>query len=141
MALIPDERAITELAVFNTLIPQDDPGNLRVFGLPQEFHDRPVRIFVDHDRDLGTPNRDEALIVDPAQAVLVMDIGECGEHRILLVVRTQVFDQPYSVRADSYVHWDEWMEYAVVMEVPMFVRPVPKFRSWRPSDACGETLC
>ena len=59
--------------MFNTLIRQDHPGNLRRFGFPSEFRNWRAKIFVDHDRDLGTPNRDEALIADPAQAVIAME--------------------------------------------------------------------
>ena len=118
MVVLPDELAITELAVFNTLIPQGHPGNLRRFGFPSEFSDQRARIFVDHDRDLGTPNRDEALIADPAQAVLAMEFGEPWDSRPLLIVRTQVLtEQTYSVGTDSHICWDEWREGAVVMGV------------------------
>jgi len=121
MVVAPDERIITELVVFDTLIPQGHPGNLRQFRFPPEFRDRRARIFIDHDRDLGTPNRDEALIADPAQAVLTMQFGEHWEHHHLLVVRTQVLtEQTYLVGTDPHICWDEWREDTVVMEVPVY---------------------
>ena len=119
MAVIPSWLDITEFAVFNTLIPQDHPGNLRRFGFPPQFRNWHAKIFVDHDRDLGTPNRDEALIADPVQALLVMELMEFAGPHALLVVRTQPFDQPYPVHGDSsVVPWAEWGRYVVVLWVP-----------------------
>jgi len=119
MVIIPSGLAITELVVFNTLIPQDRPGNLRRFRVPQEFRDWPAEIFVDHDRDLGTPNGDEALISDPAQAVLAIKLLRSSEPYALLVVRTQAFDQPYSEHEDlRIVPWAEWGRYVVALRVP-----------------------
>ena len=109
VAVIPDSSAITELTVFNTLISRDDPGYLRRLVFPPEFRDMPADIHVDCDRDLGTLGKDAALLPDPAQAVLVMDIWADRELRILLVVRTQVLvEQVHSARTDLCVPWDEW---------------------------------
>jgi len=115
--------------VFNTLIPQGNPGNLRRFGFPPEFRNRRhVGVFVDHDRDLGTPNRDEALIADPAQAVLAVELGEPWDPHPLLIVRTQVLtEQTYSVGTDSHIHWDEWREGVVVMVVSPYSSLQPTF--------------
>jgi len=119
MILIHDEWAITELAVFNTLIPQDHPGNLQRFGFPPEFHNWQARIRVDYDRDLGTPKKNRALITDPAQAVLAMELLQPVGPHALLVVRTQAFAQLYSVHEDSsIVPWTEWGRYVVVLRVP-----------------------
>lgn len=52
MGVLPNTSAIKELIVFNTLIPQGGPGNLRRLGLPQRFCGRVVDISVDHDRPL-----------------------------------------------------------------------------------------
>ena len=120
VAVIPTGWTITELVVFNTLIPQNHPGNLRRFGFPPESCGWRAKIFVDHDRDLGAPNRDEALIADPAQAVIAMEFDEAWEPRALLVVRTQVFSQPCSVHTGSSVlPWTEWGRYAVALWVPV----------------------
>jgi len=89
MALV-DRWGIAELAVFNTLVPQGSSGNLRRFGFPPEFRDRHGKIFADCDRDLGTPNRGDAFVPDPTQAVLAVELGRCSEPHLLLVVRTQV---------------------------------------------------
>ena len=109
LAVIPDRSAIAELAVFNTLILQDHPGYLQRLAFPPEFHNKSAKIHADHDRDLGTPNRDEALLPDPAQVVLVINLRQHQESGILLVVRTQVLvKQVHSVRADRRVPWDQW---------------------------------
>jgi len=124
MVIISSRLAITELAVFNTLIPQDHPGNLRRFGVPLKFRDWHAEIFVDHDRDLGTPNGDEALIADPVQAVLAIKLRQSAEHCAFLVVRTQAFDQPYSEHGDSsIVPWAEWGRYVVVLWAPELHTP------------------
>jgi len=118
MIVLPDGWTATDLAVFNTLIPQGDPGNLRRFVISPVFRGRLARIFVDRDRDLGSPNRDEAFIPDPAQAVLVMELGERWEPHPLLVVQMRVLiEQKCSVRADSHIRWDEWRGDVVVMVV------------------------
>ena len=119
MAVIPGGIGITKLTVFNTLVPQDHPGNIRQLGLPQEYHERTAKIYVDHDRLLGMPNRDEPLIADPAQAVFVVKLmGDWeSESPAFLVVRMRtLIKQTYSTRADSYVPWSEWGRDAVVME-------------------------
>ena len=116
VAAIPSRSAITELTMFNTLVPQDHPGYMRRLAFP--FHHKHADMHLDHDRDLGTPNDDEGLLPDPAQAVLVIDLWSDREPRVLIVVRTQVLvEQVYSMRADSPVPWDEWGRDAVVIEV------------------------
>jgi len=118
VAVIPNRSAITELAVFNTLVPQHRPGYMRRLAFPLEFRDKRANMHVDLDRDLGTPNMDEELLPDPAQAVLVVDLGQDQEHCILLVVRTQaLIEQVHSVRADSRVPWDEWGTDTVAIRV------------------------
>ena len=78
-----------ELFVFNTLIPQDHPRNLRRFGLPQGLQECEVRISLDHDRSSGAVNRDGPLIVDPTQTVSVVDLrSRLGEQRGFLILRT-----------------------------------------------------
>ena len=118
VAVIPDRSVAAELVVFNTLVPRDHPGYMRRLAFPLKFHDMCAYMYVDHDRDLGTPNKDDGLLPDPAQAVLVTSIWADPEIRILLVVRTQVLvEQLYSVHAGSPVPWDEWGRDAVTIEV------------------------
>ncbi|KAF9645020.1 hypothetical protein BDM02DRAFT_3120950, partial [Thelephora ganbajun] len=90
MVVTPEKSSSVELAVFNTLIPQGHPGNVQRLELPPHFHDQLTNIRVDHDRYLGIPNTDEALIADPAQAVLVIELEGFLEPTVLLVVRVQV---------------------------------------------------
>jgi hypothetical protein len=121
LAVLHRESGVAELAVFNTLFPQDHPGNVQRLGLPPDAHNRGAYIYVDHARQLGTPNKDDTLIADPAQAVFVVGLGECCTPQLLLVIRTQtLIEQVCSVRADSRVPWDQWERDAVVVEAPMY---------------------
>jgi len=120
MVVIPSGYGNTKLAVFNTLIPRYHPGNLRRLGLPRRLFECAAKIHADHDRPLGPPNTDEPFIVDPAQAVLVMELTEGWDSTVFLVVRTQtLIEQAYSMPADSCVPWDKWGSDSVVMEVPV----------------------
>ena len=108
-----------ELVVFNTFIPQDDPSNSRRFSIPSGPYDLDARICIDHNRHLGTPGVDEHLVVDPAQAIFVMEFLNSRDLPVLVVARTQaLIDHACSPRADSHVPWDEWGKGAVFMEVP-----------------------
>ena len=50
IVVLPDASDITELIVFNTLIPQGCPGNLHRRGLPQVFlHLKDGQIRVDYE--------------------------------------------------------------------------------------------
>ena len=62
VVILVNKSDVTELFVFNTLVPQDHPGNLRRLELPQQFHHTAAKICVDRDRSLGT----QPLIPDPA---------------------------------------------------------------------------
>ena len=119
IAIIPDGFGMTELTVFNTLIAQDRPGNLRQLVLPGQFLDRTARIRVDHDRPLGARNGGGPLIADPVQGVLIVELGGLRPP-VFLVARTQaLIEQIGSTRADSgsRIPWNEWGRGAVVMEV------------------------
>ena len=114
--VIFDRWAITDsLVVFDTLVPQYHPQRLL---FPLEFRNTSVGICVDHGRDLGTPDKDEVLLPDPAQAVLIIELGQDREHQMLLVVRTQILvNWVDSVRADYRVPWDEWGRDTVAIQV------------------------
>jgi len=111
----------TELSVFNTLVPQDHPENLRRFKLPQKYHERVFRVHLDHDRSRGMVNRDGPLIVDPTQDIFIMDFARTPrEPRVLLVMRTQgLIGFLCSKRADVQISWEEWGRDAVVMDIPI----------------------
>lgn len=113
-----------ELTVFNTLIPQHRPGNMRRLGLSRRSYGRhwTGRMSLDGDRPLGTPDRDEPLIADPTQALLVLELSIGRDPSVFLVIRTQVLlgliDQtPSTCVSSSPVPWDEWMGDTVVIEV------------------------
>jgi len=97
MVVLPNGSDITELIMFNTLIPQGRPGNLRRLGLPQgSHHYQATKIYIDHDRPLGALNRNEPLIVDPAQADLILEIMN-WDLRVFFVVRIQALVETIAV--------------------------------------------
>ena len=119
VAIIPDKSATAELVVFNTLIPQGHPGHLQRLAFPPEFRGKRANIRIDHGWNTGTLNRDEVLLLDPAQAVLIMELGGRPEPLVLLVIRIQaLIEQTYSTRADLSVPLDEWGRNAAVISVP-----------------------
>lgn len=116
VVILVNKSDVTELFVFNTLVPQDHPGNLRRLELPQQFHHTAAKICVDRDRSLGT----QPLIPDPAQAVLVVELENSWDARVFLVVRTHaLIEQTCSTFADPCVPWDEWGRDVMVMEGSM----------------------
>jgi len=109
-----------ELAVFNTLLPQDHPGNPRRFRLPPVSVGRGVHVHLDRDRSLGKVNRDGPLVVDPTQAIIIMSLFPTVlEPQILFVLRAQpLIECVRSMGTDTQIPWDEWGRGAVVMEIP-----------------------
>jgi len=85
-----------ELAIFDTLVPQDDPRSLRWFRLPPVSVGRGVHVHLDRDRSLGAANRDGHLVVDPNQAILILSLfpGTAGLSRSADATfdRTRVFN-------------------------------------------------
>ena len=148
VVVLPLAAAIAELIVINTLVPQYDTGGLRRLVLPQRFHGKYTTIRIDHDRPLGTLNRYDPLIADPAQAVLVLDIENSRGPRFFLVVRIQALvEQTRLTGAGPCVPWDEWCGDAVVMGIPIqddepnvFVHGAQVVVVWAPSDQDWRVL-
>ena len=120
MVLTPDRsNGLVELVLFNTLLPQDHPRNLRRFRIPPRYRKRFTFVITDRDRSLGTPG--ESLITDPAQAILVVDVCNAEEpYHFSLVLCTQTLvARACSMSSDTYIPWNEWEGDAVIMEMPM----------------------
>jgi len=111
-----------ELVVFDTLTPQDHPGGFRRFGLPLRYRNHSPRIHADCDRPLGITTRGGPLVVDPTQAVLVVELTQRidpGPH-VLLTVRTDVLIQhACSVCTVPCIPWEEWGKDAVATEIAL----------------------
>ena len=107
----------TALVVFNTLVPQDHPNNVRWFMLPPKYLGQGAEVHLGHDRSLGVMDRGGHLIPDPSQAILTMSLSRCD--RVFLVLRTQtLIEHACSMGAGVQIPWDEWGRDAVVMENP-----------------------
>ena len=76
--------AITELFLFDTLLPQDYPRNLRRVHLPPTYYRVPSTITLP-DTPRGVLSWHEPLIVDPAQAIHIVKIfrADSCRHTIL----------------------------------------------------------
>ena len=74
--------------MFNTLIPQDHPGNFRHFVLPWKHLDPTVCVRLDHDGSLGIADRGGPL-VDPTQDIFIVEFRIHGG-RVFLILRTQL---------------------------------------------------
>ena len=109
------------LSVFNTLLPQDHPRHMRQFKLPPKHGQRSARVHLDRDRSLGTVDRDGPLIVDPTQAILVMDLSpSVRQPQTLIILRMHpLIEHTCSMRPEVQIPWDEWGRDAVVMEIPI----------------------
>jgi len=106
------------LFVFNTLIPQDHPGNFRWFGFPLKYFGQGNRTHLDHERSLGIVNRDESFIVDPTQDIFIVDFRN-PDRRVFLILQTRLVIEYVCLEpVDVRISWDEWGRDAVVMEVP-----------------------
>lgn len=110
-----------ELLVCNTHVPRDHPGNFRRFKLPSKYRDRNARLYLHHDRSFGAANKDRPLLVDPTQAIFIMELlFSPPKPAILLALRIQpLIELACSMRTDVEVLWDEWGKGSVAMEFPM----------------------
>jgi hypothetical protein len=117
-----------EFPVFDTLLPQDHPRNLRWFRLPWKYRGRGAYLHVDRGGSLRTVDRDGPLIVDPTQAIIIMDFLETSqEPRVYLILRIQpLIEYACSMRADVRIPWNEWGRGAVAMEIPSTVTVNPE---------------
>ena len=106
--------------LFNTLVSQDDSRSLRRFRVPQRYRNWFPSVIIDRGMPLGTLNQDEPLIVDPAQAFIVIELFR-GEVSTLasIVLRTQaLIRHSCSMSTDTHIPWEEWGKDAMIIEIP-----------------------
>ena len=110
--------SLAELALFDTLLLQGHPRNLRRFHIPMRYRNRFSSIITDRDGSLGT--QDGPLIIDPAQTILVVRLFDTDEPlRILLVLRIRaLITRACSMSSDTCIPWEEWERDVMVMEMP-----------------------
>jgi hypothetical protein len=106
-----------ELFVFNTLIPQGRPKNVRRLELPPKYQHRHCNLYLDDDRSLGKFNRDGPLIVDPTHSIVLLELASCHQQSIFLILRAQsLIECACSMRTDDQMPWDECRRGAVDMK-------------------------
>ena len=110
---------VPELVVFNTLLPQDHPRSFRRLNLPLKYLGWDVHIHLDLDGSLGIANRDEPLIADQNQAVLLVELSSMKwRSEVFLIVQTRLLiEHVCSLGAEVRIPWNEWGRGAVVMGV------------------------
>jgi len=109
-----------EFMLFNTLIPQDRPRELRRFSVPQKYRDWFPSVNIDHEMPSGTMSRDEPLVVDSTQAITVLNLFR-GPAHVLIVLRTQaLIKHACSMGVDTHIPWKELEKDAVVVDVPVY---------------------
>jgi len=103
-------RTISQFTVFDTLISQGSPTNLRRFCVPLKYSGWKPSMHVDRDMPLGTPNQDDPLIVDPAQAFVVLGLfSGVTSTSVYIVSRIQaLINHTCSPSTEIYVRWGEW---------------------------------
>jgi hypothetical protein len=107
----------SDLGVFDTRIPQNRPDGFQRFGVPPRYFCGHVHVRVDRDRPPGTVSREEPFTVDPAQAVIVMELFLLNGSgpRVLLAMQINAL----IARTGSYIPWEEWGGDSVVAEIPL----------------------
>ena len=113
---------IPELVVFDTRTPQVHPECFRRFGLPPEYRNNVAHINFDCNRPLRTVTQEGPLIVDPTQAILVVETDpqhSLGTHGQLVVRINALIEHECSARTDSLIPWEEWGEGSVYMKIPL----------------------
>ena len=109
-----------KLTVFDTYVPQDNRGNSRRFNFSQKHQGAHILIHVDPNRYLGGRTRDEPLVADPTQLILVLEVRKPDGRFILLAVRIQALVEGiYPICPNDNVPWEEWGRGTVILEVPL----------------------
>ena len=104
VAVPPNDLDLVKSVVFDTCIPQDHPRNLQRLALPPAFGRGHFRVHVDSSWGLGTPERAEVLLADPARAILIIELQRVEDLCLLLVVRTQtLIEQLHLTHVDSCI--------------------------------------
>jgi hypothetical protein len=109
-----------EILVFNTLVPQGHPRGLRRLNLPPKYRDTRASIHVDPYRSLGPSNSDGPITVDPAQAIVLVNLvsRHAKKPQVLLILRVQpLIEHVCSMSTYVQTPWDEWGRDSMVMEI------------------------
>ena len=100
---------LAEFTVFNTALPQGHPGNSRPARLPIRIRNWSPFMNPDRNMSLGTPNQDGPLIVDPAQAICVVNLA-CGQWTSYAMApfRAQdLIERVCAMDTDAPIPWDK----------------------------------
>jgi hypothetical protein len=110
------EDGIPELFVFNTLVPQGHPGDIRRLELPSEYRWKIPTIHLGCNGLPETLNRDGPLLVDSSQTIFLIDSLSYQGPRTIFILRIQdLIEHVSSVRAEIRIPWHEWGRDAMTM--------------------------
>ena len=97
-----------EFTFFNTLVPQDHPGNVRRLRFPQRFRQCTPVVTVDLELPLGALHRDGPFIADPTQALLVVRLWDGIRDYVFVIWRIQtLISHACSTDGNTHIPWDE----------------------------------
>ena len=121
MLSIRNYGAFTGFILFDTLLPQDHPMNLRRAHPPLIYCDWGSRVTGLRNTSWGAFDRHGPLIVDPTQAIHVVDFFRNGSSdHATLAFRTQaLIEQVFSPNTDADIPWGEWGRGSVALEFPV----------------------
>jgi hypothetical protein len=110
---------VSQLLVFNTLLPQQDPRSWRILGLPTLFGPYPdYHIFTQCEK---LPTDYPEFSVDPAQRIFVL---VCHLERAFAVPVESLIRHMHHERASPWMSWNEWGEDAIDVHLPPDTRTV-----------------
>ena len=114
-----------ELVLFDTLLPQDHPRNLRRARPPLIYRGWVPYANTIHDAPWGALNRHAPLTVDPTQAIHVVTFlhGDKNRHVILAFRKQALIEQVCSLDTDADIPWDEWGRDSMILEIPISDNP------------------
>lgn len=107
-----------EFTLFDTSVSQDHPTNFQRFRLPLEYCGWRPSVTLDIGTGLGILNHDEPLIVDPTQALVLLNLSSDGASTsVFVVLRIQALvEQVCLMGTDTHIPWRELERDAVVVE-------------------------
>ena len=122
MLSIRNDGTFTEFILFDTLLPQDHPRNLRRAHPPLIYRDWLSLVIGLRNTSWGAFDRHGPLIVDPTQAIHVVDFFRrgSGDHATLAFRTQTLIEQVCSPSTGTDIPWSEWGRDSVALEFPVF---------------------
>ena len=119
MVYTPEQTGkLPEFTLFDTSVSQDHPTNFRHFRVPLKYRDWSPSVTLDTCIGLGMQNQDEPLIVDPTQALILLQFyrDDVSTDAVVMLRIQALVKQACLMGADTDIPWRELERDAVVIE-------------------------